>query len=97
MAVKVGKYRLFQRRQDTGTFWYYWFYNEAGKRVQFSCGHGCESKREAKAFLEELARADLLKDNKKEELRQITFSHFAKDMFLEGSLHLKRWEEKAIS
>jgi hypothetical protein len=36
MAVKVGKYHLFQRRQDTGTFWYYWFEDEDGKRVQWA-------------------------------------------------------------
>jgi hypothetical protein len=30
MAVKIGKYHLFQRRQDTGTFWYYWFADEDG-------------------------------------------------------------------
>ena len=94
MAVKVGKYHLFQRRQDTGTFWYYWYENEEGKRVQRACGHGCDSKRDATAFLENLLRADLLEKKRKEELRKINFSLFAKDMFLEGAPHLKRWNEK---
>jgi hypothetical protein len=67
MAVKVGKYHLFKRRQDTGTFWYYWFIDEEGNRVQKSCGHGCEDKREATAFLEELLRADLLEEKRKDE------------------------------
>jgi len=94
MAVKVGKYHLFQRRQDTGTFWYYWFPDETGKRIQRSCGHGCESKREAVAFLENLLRADLLKDKQKEELKQISLYNFAKDMFLMGAAHLERWGSK---
>ena len=94
MAVKVGKYHLFQRRQDTGTFWYYWFYDEAKRQVQKACGHGCESKRDAVAFLEDLLRADLLEEKRKEELRKTNFSLFAKDMFLEGAAHLKRWNEK---
>jgi signal-transduction protein with cAMP-binding, CBS, and nucleotidyltransferase domain len=95
MAVKVGKYHLFQRRQDTGTFWYYWFYDDEGMRVQRSCGHGCEDKRDAVAFLEDLLRADLLEEKRKEELRKTNFSLFAKDMFLEGAPHLKRWNEKS--
>jgi len=68
MAVKVGKYHLYQRRQETGTYWYYWFYDEEEKRVQYACGHGCEDKREAVAFLEDLLRADLLEEKRKEEL-----------------------------
>jgi integrase len=94
MAVKVGKYHLFQRRQDTGTFWYYWFEDEDGKRVQRACGHGCESKRDATAFLEELLRADLLEEKRKTELRKKTFSVFADGMFLEGAPHLERWKAK---
>jgi hypothetical protein len=77
MAVKVGKYHLFQRRQDTGTFWYYWFEDEDGKRVQRACGHGCESKRDATLFLEELFRADMLEEKRKMELRKKTFFVFA--------------------
>ena len=94
MAVKVGKYRLFQRRQDTGTFWYYWYENEEGKRVQRACGHGCESKRDATAFLEELLRADLLEEKRKAELRRKTFLLFAEKMFIEGAPHLERWKAK---
>jgi hypothetical protein len=30
---------------------------------------------------------------RKEELRKITLSHFAKDMFLEGAAHLERWKD----
>jgi hypothetical protein len=44
MAVKVGKYHFFQRRQDTGTFWYYRFYDEANRQVQHAYGHGEMSK-----------------------------------------------------
>jgi integrase len=94
MAVKVGKYHLFQRHQDTGTFWYYWFEDEDGKRVQRACGHGCESKRDATLFLEELFRADLLDEKRKAELRKKTFSVFANGMFLEGAPHLERWKAK---
>ena len=94
MAVKIGKYHLFKRQQDTGTFWYYWFEDEDGKRVQRSCGHRCESKRDATAFLEELYRADLLEDKRKAELRKKTFSIFAEKMFLEGASHLERWKAK---
>ncbi|MDR2185383.1 MAG: hypothetical protein LBO80_06930, partial [Treponema sp.] len=88
MAVKIGKYHLFQRRQDTGTFWYYWFVDEDGKRVQRACGHGCESKRDATLFLEELFRADLLEERRRAELRKKTFSVFADGMFLDGAPHL---------
>jgi integrase len=94
MAVKIGKYHLFQRRQDTGTFWYYWFEDEDGKRVQRACGHGCGNKRDATAFLEELLRADLLEEKRKAELRKKTFSIFAQGMFLEGAPHLERWKAK---
>jgi integrase len=94
MAVKVGKYHLFQRRQDTGSFWYYWFFDEAGNRTQRSCGRGCGSKRDATAFLEELLRADLLEEKRKDELRKKTFSQFAEKMFLDGAPHLERWKAK---
>jgi hypothetical protein len=77
MAVKVDKYHLFRRRQDTGTFWYYWFEDEGGKRVQRACGHSCESKRDATLFLEELFRVDLLEEKRRTELRKKTFSVFA--------------------
>jgi len=94
MAVKVGKYHLFQRRQETGTYWYYWFYDEEEKRVQYACGHRCEDKRDAVAFLEDLLRADLLEEKRKEEFQNTNFSLFAKDMFLEDAAHIKRWTEK---
>jgi integrase len=94
MAVKVGKYHLFQKRLNTGTFWYYWFYDEAKRQIQRSCGHGCENKRDAVAFLEDLLRADLLKEKQQEELRRTSFSLFAKDMFLDGAAHLERWKAK---
>ncbi len=77
MAVKVGKYHLSQRRQNTGSFWYYWFNDEAENRIQKACGHGCESKRDAVLFLEDLFRADLLEEKRKEELRKKRFSLFA--------------------
>jgi len=60
MAVKVGKYHLFQRQLNTGTFWYYWFYDEGKKQVQKACWFGCADKRDAVAFQEDLLRADLL-------------------------------------
>jgi integrase len=94
MAVKVGKYHLFQRRQDTGAFWYYWVYDETGKQVQHACGHGCESKRDAVAFLEDLLKSDLLDEKRKSELRKKTFSLFAEKMFIEGAHHLARWAAK---
>ena len=94
MAVKIGKYHLFQKRQSTGTFWYFWFFNEEGIRVQKACGHGCEDKRDAVAFLEDLLRADLLKEKHKEELQNQILSNYAGKMFLEDSQHLIRWKEK---
>ncbi|MDR0301460.1 MAG: tyrosine-type recombinase/integrase [Treponema sp.] len=94
MAVKVGKYHLFQRRLETGTFWYYWFYDETGNRLQRACGFGCEDKRAAAAFLEDLLRADLLEEKRKDELRKKTLSQFADKMFLEGAPHLERWKAK---
>jgi hypothetical protein len=94
MAVKVGKYHLYQRQLNTGTFWYYWFYDEEKKQVQKACGFGCEDKRDAVAFLEDLLRADLLEEKRKEKLQGISFSQFAKDMFLEGAAHLERWKAK---
>ncbi|WP_010260616.1 tyrosine-type recombinase/integrase [Treponema primitia] len=94
MAVKIGKYHLFQRRQDTGTFWYYWFEDDEGKRVQRACGHGCESKRDAATFIENLLRMDLLEEKRKIELRTKTLSDFAQGMFLDGAPHLARWKAK---
>jgi integrase len=94
MAVKVGKYHLFQRRQDTGTFWYCWYEDDEGKRIQRACGHGCECKRDATLFIEELLRADLLEEKHRAELRKKTFSLFAEKMFLDGAPHLERWKAK---
>jgi hypothetical protein len=94
MAVKVGRYHLFQRQQNTGTFWYYWFYDEEGKQVQKACGHGCEGKRDAAAILEDLLQTDLLKEKRKNELSRFSFYQFAEKMLLEGAQHSKRWREK---
>jgi hypothetical protein len=46
------------------------------------------------AFLEDLLRADLLEEKRKEELRHKTFSLFAEKMFLAGAPHLERWKAK---
>ncbi|WP_461256774.1 hypothetical protein [Treponema sp. R80B11-R83G3] len=88
MAVKVGKYHLFQRRLENGTFWYYWYYDETGKQVQKACGYGCESKRDATAFLENLLQSDLLNEKRKDELKK-NFFQFAENFFLEGAAHLE--------
>ncbi|MDR2898370.1 MAG: hypothetical protein LBU99_06090, partial [Spirochaetaceae bacterium] len=93
MAVSIGKYHLFQRRLMTGSFWYYW-YEDEGKRVQKACGYSCENKREAVTFLEELFRQDLLEEKRKAELRRKTLSDFAGKMFLEDSHHLARLRAK---
>jgi len=81
MTVQVGKYHLFKRRLETGTFWYYWFYDEAGKRIQRACGYRSKNKRDAVAFLERLLQSDLLKEKRKDELRKKTFSKFAENFF----------------
>ena len=94
MAVKVGKYHLFRRRLDTGTFWYCWYADEDGKRIQRACGRGCERKRDATAYIEELLKADLMEEKRKSELRRKTFSVFADGMFLENAAHLARWKAK---
>ncbi|HKL87324.1 MAG TPA: site-specific integrase [Treponemataceae bacterium] len=93
MSVCVGRFHLFQRKQTTGTFYYYWF-EENGKRVQRACGHGCSNKREAVAFLEELLKEELTETKKINDLSKTTFLTYAKDMFIEGAPHLNRWAAK---
>ncbi|WP_461256765.1 hypothetical protein [Treponema sp. R80B11-R83G3] len=96
MAVKFGKYHLFQRRLEYGTFWYYWYYDETGKQVQKACGYGCESKRDAAAFLENLLQSDLLNEKRKDELKK-TSSNSRKISFSKGLPTLSDGKPKAIS
>jgi hypothetical protein len=53
MATTVGKYHLFERNRRGRTCFYYWYENR-GTRIQKACGHGCDNKRSAVAFLEQL-------------------------------------------
>jgi integrase len=93
MAITVGKYHLFERERRGSSFFYYW-YEDQGKRIQKACGHGCDDKREAVAWLERLLKADLTEAKRKTALSSITIKDFAKDMFTEGAPHLARWAAK---
>ena len=93
MSVTVGKYHLYQRKQATGIFFYYW-YEDQGKRIQKACGHGCDSKRMAIAYLEQLLKDELIETKRQATQASITLSEYAKDMFIEGAPHLARWAAK---
>jgi integrase len=93
MAISVGKYHLFERERRGCSYFYYW-YEEGGKRIQKACGHGCDDKRAAVAWLEQLLKADLTEAKRKTALSAITIKDFAKDMFTEGAPHLARWAAK---
>jgi len=94
MTVQVSKYHLFKRRLETGTFWYYWFYDEAGKRIQRACGYRCKNKRDAVAFLENLLKQELSGIKQKTALQNTLLGDYAKDMFIEGAAHLELWKAK---
>jgi hypothetical protein len=49
MAITVGKYHLFERERRGSSFFYYW-YEEQGRRIQKACGHGCDDKQAAVAL-----------------------------------------------
>ena len=93
MAITVGKYHLFERERRGRSYFYYW-YEEQGKRIQKACGHSCDDKRSAVAYLEQLLKADLTEAKRKSSLISITIKDFAKDMFIEGASHLARWAAK---
>ena len=93
MAITVGKYHLFERERRGRSFFYYW-HEVQGKRVQKACGHGCDDKRSAVAYLEQLLKADLTETKRKSSLSSITIKDFARDMFTEGAPHLARWAAK---
>ncbi|MDR0656090.1 MAG: site-specific integrase [Treponema sp.] len=93
MVITVGKYHIFERERRGRTVYYYWF-EEAGKRIQKACGYKCENKRSAVAFLEQLLKDDLTNAKQKAALSSITIKDFAKDMFTEGAPHLARWAAK---
>lgn len=93
MAIIVGKYHLFERKRRGSSFFYYW-YEEQGRRIQKACGHGCDDKRAAVAWLEQLLKADLTEAKRQPSLASITVKDFAKDMFTEGAPHLARWAAK---
>jgi hypothetical protein len=93
MAITVGKYYRFERERRGRTYFYYW-YESQGKRIQKACGHGCDDKRAAVAYLEQLLKADLVEAKRKTALCSTTIKDFAKDMFTEGASHLVRWAAK---
>ena len=93
MSITVGKYHLFERERRGHSYFYYW-YEAQGKRVQKACGHGCDDKRSAVAYLEQLLKADLTESQRKTALCSMIINDFAKDMFTEGAPHLARWTAK---
>jgi hypothetical protein len=84
MAITVGKYHLFERERRGQVYFYYW-YEAQGKRIQKACGHGCDDKRSAVAYMEQLLKADLIEARRQSSLASITVRDFAKDMFTEGA------------
>jgi hypothetical protein len=96
MGVAVGKYHLFKRNRKSGDFYYYWF-QEGNQQIIKSCGRACTGKREAVTFLESLLKQELSKTKKKAILQNTFLEDYAKNMFLEGAQHLKRWKEKAYT
>jgi hypothetical protein len=93
MAITVGKYHLFERERRGRSYFYYW-YEDQGKRIQKACGHGCNDKRSAVAYLEQVLKADLTETKRKSALTSILIKDFAKDMFIENAPHLARWAAK---
>lgn len=93
MGVTVGKYHLFKRSRENGVFYYYWF-QEGNRQITKSCGRACTDKREAVAFLESLLQRELTEIKRISALKSTTIGDYAKDMFLEGALHLERWAAK---
>ena len=93
MSITVGRYHLFERTQTGTTYFYYW-YEHQGKRVQKACGNKCNSKQTAVTYLEQLLKDDLIETKRQATQASITLSEYAKDMFIEGAPHLLRWAAK---
>jgi integrase len=93
MAITVGKYHLFERERRGRLYFYYWYENQ-GKRIQKACGHGCNDKRSAVAYLEQLLKTDLTETKKKSVIISINIKDFSKDMFTDDAPHLARWAAK---
>jgi hypothetical protein len=89
MGVAVGKYHLFKRTRKGKPFFYYW-YEDSGRRVIKSCGRGCTRKREAVTFLEELFRSGLECERREKKPSSATINEFAQDMFTQDAPHLLR-------
>ena len=92
MGATVGRYHLFRRRRPSGTFYY--FGTSRTMRESSNPAVACENKRDAVAYLGDLLANEHEERKKKAALREATFGEFARDMFLEGSPHLKRWAAK---
>jgi hypothetical protein len=93
MGVTVGKYHLFKKSRENGTYFYYW-YQQGKERISKSCGRACTEKRAAVAYLETLLKQELTETKRKTALQSITVGDFAKDMFTEGAPNLVRWAAK---
>lgn len=93
MSVTVGKYHLYQRETPAGKYFYYW-YEENGRRITKACGRCCDSKRQAVQYLENLLKNELEGKKQATAIKEQTFETFAKDMFIAGAPHLARWAAK---
>lgn len=77
--------------------WYYWFYNEDGKQVKKSCGkHGkpCLLKREAEAYLAELAEKDKQEEAARYEAQKVRLRDVGELLYADDSIFLKLKEAR---
>lgn len=72
--------------------WYYWFYDDNGKQVKKSCGqHGkpCLLKREAEAYLAQLAEKDKQEEAARKEAQKVRLRDIGATMFVDNSIYLQ--------
>ena len=91
--------RVVQKNGKKETQWYYWFY-ENGKQIKKSCGRNgkpCLLKRDAEAYLEELAAKDEQEKVVAEEARKVRICDFAGTMYDSDSTFVKLCRERGRS
>ena len=82
------------------TRWYYWFYDENGKQVKKSCGqHGkpCLLKREAEAFIAQLAEKDKQEATVKAEAQKMRLRDIGQTLYDDNSVYLQLQAARGVN
>lgn len=81
--------RTIEKKGKKIKVWYFWFLHN-GKQIRRSCG--CQTKKEAQAYIAALNDDDLIPN-----LSNVSFNDYCKDFFAENSLYVKRQSCKGFT